>query len=351
MNTANNQRIAAPSRRGLRYSRGYLEVEMIIVLVLVTIMAGAVGLMLSRAQKAQRHVQRQSTIAVTGQDIIEKMRKEVSSSVLLFKKDLLGQAYFAGLDTATVVPLASSRLPVLSSKGTFRKDEIGSEKTGNVLIYAFHDRTDSFNVGTEEMPKLVRSNIYRIVAWYLVEIPGKDSASEVAAFDLVHWVSEALVDRDQVDKIVDPLEKDRLLIHLFAGSNPEEPQLPYAPTRHLWKLAANFDAAFAEFDENAVIQPVPEDFKIPMSPTRSRSQHLGFKRLALSSNVAGSRRGLARFGIQDNTGDGFPHGLEIQLIGPVSARQVLIHMTLCSDSPPSEQAWLNLQAISATRDL
>ncbi|MEZ5990029.1 MAG: hypothetical protein R3F30_13050 [Planctomycetota bacterium] len=43
--------------------------------------------------------------------------------------------------------------------------------------------------------------------------------------------------------------------------------------------------------------------------------------------------------------------MEFQVIGPASARQVLIHLTLCTQRDDPSQAFMDLQGIVDTRDL
>lgn len=337
-------------RRRTAAQRGFLEVEIIIVGILILVMSAAVALMVVRAQRAQGYLERSALVTNAAQSVLESIRSAVSSSARIFHADAQGQAYLAGLDRSTVAGLDSVRLPIVDSDGIFKTDQTGNEITGNLLLFAKHDRTDSFDVGSGP-PELVRVNVYRLHAYYLRRIPGKDIHAEVDSLDLVSWVSEPLVDRDQAMQIPDPAKRAALLAHLYAGTNPVEPQYPYPAARLLWRIGDGFSTAFARINADGSTSGVSVSFKVPMDEQRSRPDQLEYRKLAVTSNVAGSDRGVPAFGLIDNANDGFPHGFEVQVIGPASARQVLIRLTLVSGHQGAERAWMTVQSLADARDL
>lgn len=331
--------------------RGAFEVEFIIVAALIMIMAGAVGSMVLAARRAQRFVDLNSAVTTQTQDAMEYMRGEVGSATHLFQWDVWGYNYLINLDLGSKPLLTTRRLPVIDVDGVFNNDTVlGISKTGNTLLYSIHDRTDSFEVAPGET---VRTNIYRIVAWYLTKIPGKNHLVDNDAFDLIHWVSEPMADWDSVDKVTDPAKKLALLDHLYNGTNVSEPGYPYPTTRLLWKHGMDdWTTAFNVIQSDYSTAAPVAGWKIPVSQESSQIDGLlDYKRMAVASNSAGPARGVHRYGAWYDSSDGYPHGFEVQIIGPASARQVLLHLTLCSQTNGSEQAFMDLQGIVDTRDL
>lgn len=340
-----------PKSRVNRRERGAFEVEFIIVAALVVIMAGAVGSMVLSARRAQRYVDLNSAVTTQTQDVMEVMRGEIGSATHLFEWNIWGFNYLINLDLGSKPLLTTRRLPWIHVDGVFNNDAVlGVWKTGNTLLYSIHDRTDSFEVAPGET---VRTNIYRIVAWYLTKIPGKNHMVDNDAFDLIHWVSEPLVDWDSVDKVTDPAKKLVLLDHLYNGTNVGEPTFPYPTARLLWRHGQDdWTTAFNVILADYSTAPPPGGWKIPVNQDSSQMDGLlSYKRMAIASNVAGGARGVHRYGSWFDAGDGYPHGLEVQIIGPASARQVLLHLTICSQTDGSDQAYMDLQGIVDTRDL
>ena len=68
------------------------------------------------------------------------------------------------------------------------------------------------------------------------------------------------------------------------------------------------------------------------------------------TNYAPANFGVGAFSVLDNSGDGYPHGFEVQIIGPSSGRQVLLHLIVVSNLP-GLLAGSNQKLIISTRDI
>ena len=55
--------------------------------------------------------------------------------------------------------------------------------------------------------------------------------------------------------------------------------------------------------------------------------------------------------MREDVQDGFPHGFEVQLIGPSKSRQVMLQLTVVSTANTVLPAWANLRAITQVRDI
>ncbi|MAE77904.1 MAG: hypothetical protein CMJ85_13665 [Planctomycetes bacterium] len=332
---------------------GFTMVEMIVVSAIMIILVGAIGGMAVSSRSAQDFVERQTLLTGATQDLMSRIRSDVASSVRLFGDDSEGAGYLLGLDRGPWSGLTGERLPKIESAGAFSKDdEPASAKTGNVLLFAMHDRTDTWDLAQDpETPKYIRIDLYRIVAYYLRKTPLAKLGQEVDGLDLVRWVSQPLIDGHQIEAVTDPAERAPLLAHLYIGSNPQNSTLPYPPANLTWKPGAVFSGAFQDVLPAGDMQPVDPTFKLPVDRRLARADHLEYRRLSIATNVAGPNRGLGRFGLVDNALDGFPHGFEVQVVGPAAARQVLAHLSVVSVGHGSNRAWLDLAGVVETRDL
>ncbi len=335
--------------RTRRESRGFSLVEVIIVSVLIFMMAGAVASLTIRGQEAQAYVEKSVKLNGMTQDVIEMIRKDVSGSTRFFVNNAEGTTYLTAMDRSAVTPLGG-RLPILDSSGIFEKDVVGGEKTGNILFFAMLDRADTCDVGTLS-PELLRTDIFRFVCYYLRSIPGMDPKQDPDSLDLVKWVSQPMADWTQIEAVSDPTKRQKLLLHLYAGENIQSSDFPYPPVRFLWRQGDPVGSAFAKIASDGSIQAQGAGFVFPIDLNRSKEQLMTSSNFAIVSNVAEARRGLARFGVVDTSGAGFPHGFEVQAIGPASARQILVHLTTVSRGILKHRTWVDLHGVSETRDL
>ena len=329
--------------------QGFTLVEVAVVAVLILVLGIAMTSMAHRGREAQDFVQRSSRVNESAQAILGEMRRRVSSSMRLFYQDVEGQAYFAGLDTSPMPPIAKTKLPGVRRDGSFAKETSSDLRTGNALLLARHERTTNYEVDTSGTRH--RVDVYRLHAIYLVARPNFDPDQSVDGLELAHWISEPLVDWGQVEQLADPAKEQTLLQQLYTGVNPDEPTRPWPPARVLWRPGTDFSLAFAQIQSDGTRQPVPAGWRVPMSPERSKRDRLATVGLSVAGNAAGSARGVARFGIIDPADGGFPHGFETQVIGPASARQVLVHLTLVNAPRRTQRAWHDLVGVAETRDL
>ncbi len=254
-------------------------VELVVVTALLVVLGGAVLGISLESGRAEKFAERGMKATAAGQGILRTLAGDVRAAVRLFAAGAEGGPY---TDVFDVTGLGAQR----------------------------------------------RCDIYRFVCWYLQPLPGKDPKVDPDAFELVRWVSEPTADLDQVEAVTEPVQREALLLHLYHGSNPTEPDAPYPPVRLLWRRGRAFSAAFQRVSAAGAIEPVPPGFKVPADPTRSQFEILGPRGMAVAANSAGAERGLARWALRTDAGAGFPHGFEIQVVGPASARQVLYHLVL-----------------------
>jgi hypothetical protein len=76
---------------------------------------------------------------------------------------------------------------------------------------------------------------------------------------------------------------------------------------------------------------------------------VAFRHASVASNFDIPAPGIARFGLRDDAA-GFPHGFETQIIGPNSARQVLVHLVLIDLRRKGAPAWSQMQTVMTGRD-
>jgi len=275
--------------------------------------------------------------------------------VRLFHNDAIGLAYIALLDLSTLPAPTSALLPTLDSGGVFEPDVVGSEKTGTSLLFARHAWTDEFQTTASNT---YRVDVYRMQGYYMAREGVGPQPGSAIGLNFVRYVSEPIVDGSQVAKISDPTDQTEVLVLLLNGAADLFGDV-HQPIQVVWKVGQ--DPALADTlrqirsdgslsDTPVAPRPVGAWQLIP-DPSLSAPGMLSYRYHSIATNFAPGVMGVGRFGIIDNTGQGFPHGFEVQLIGPAAARQILLHLSVVSTNNHGRQAFHDLQVIGDTRDL
>ena len=340
--------------RNLR-QRGFTLLEMIIAAVMLMMLSHMVTTMIISGQASTKYAERLNRVTEITQELIDDMQRELRSAVRLFENDALGLAYRARLEAwAVAVPINTSTLPLIRPTETFRKDLAGTEKTGNEMIFARSAWSDAFTCTSGNTYRL---DTYRIV-WFYMKTEGAGPQPPVpTGLNFCKWVSEPVVDGAQVDAITNAADQAEVLVHLVTqtadAGGAFHPKIEVA-----WRMGEDPSVVgtFRHIQtdgsmDNTPQLPRPNPWRLLRDPTLGSSGMLAYRWHSLASNYSMSNQGVGRFGIVNSAiGNGFPHGLEVQIIGPSAARQVLIHITLVSNNAGGQRAYFDLQAISDVRE-
>jgi hypothetical protein len=105
---------------------------------------------------------------------------------------------------------------------------------------------------------------------------------------------------------------------------------------------------------NLVNNPLPPrnaSWRLQIDSQRSSTGLLYYRHYSLATNWAPPAYGVGAFSQVDNTAPGFPHGFELQLIGPASARQLLVRLCVVSTNRAGHRAYARLEVIQDCRDI
>ncbi len=334
---------------------GFTLIELLIASVLLSIMIMAVSTLSISGAEAQEYARRLNRATEVTQDVMDQMRLEMVSCVRIFGSDTEGTSNRALLDLAGApTPSASLRLPTISANESIRKDTTGAEITGNTLFFTKLAWSDRF-VCSGGNDYLV--DVFRWVYYYLTpETPGPAAGSPIG-LNLVRVVGEPLIDALSVDRITDPTDQAEVLLHLVTAS-ADANGITHAPCQVVWRRGslASVVGTLRQINEadgtlsNSPLVGRPNPWNI-LRADSAISGMLTYRHHSIATNYARQSFGVGRYGILSNTGGGFPHGFEIQVVGPSSARQVLIHLVVASTNRRGQFAWSDLQVSIDSRDL
>jgi type II secretory pathway pseudopilin PulG len=334
---------------------GFSMIEVVIASVLLSTMILITSSLALSGNDAQEFARRLNRSTEISQDLLDEMRLELVSCVRVFGNDAEGTGNLALLDLSDApVPLAGQLLPTISANGTIEADTATRQITGNSLFFAKLAWSDRF-VCTSGNEYLV--DVYRWVHYYMTPEEGGPRADSPIGLNLVRIVSEPLVDGASVDRITDPVDQAEVLVHLATGT-ADTFGTTHPLCQVVW-LRAGAPSAVGTFrqiddvDGSLSDDPFggrPDPWQILRRDTAVQGL-LSYRHHSVATNYSRSNFGVGRFGLVSNSGAGFPHGFEVQVVGPSSARQVMLHLVVASTNRRGHVAWSDLQMIVDARDL
>lgn len=334
---------------------GYSMIELVISSVLLAGMIYVVTTLTLSGGQAQEYSRRLNRVTEITQQLIDDMRLELVSSARIFGNDAEGIANLAALDLAGApIPLAGILLPTVSANDTVNTDTVGAEITGNSMFFAKLAWSDRY-VCTSTNEYLV--DVYRWVYYYMTPEDGGPDPSHPIGLNIVRIVSEPLIDAASVDRITDPIDQAEVALHLV-NATADANGVSHDPAEMLWVRGGMPAVAgtFRQIDSNdgslnsTAIYPRADPFVVARSD-QTVNGLLSYRHHSVASNYSQGSFGVGRYGIMTNAGEGFPHGFEIQVVGPSAARQVLIHLVNSSTQRSGRFAWCDMQVSVDARDL
>lgn len=336
---------------------GFTLVEMVIASTLLAMMVFAVATLSVSGAEAQEYARRLTRATEITQDVVDDMRLELVSSVRMFGNDTEGNGNLAVLDLdGAPTPLGNLRLPTVDANGTVQRDTVSDQITGNALFFTKLAWSDRF-VCTSGQEYMV--DVYRWIHYYLTPEEGGPVAGSAIGLNLVRVSSEPLIDGAAIDEITDPTDQAEVLMHLYNGT-PDATGTSHTPCQVVWLRGQlpsvvgtlrEIDPADGTLSDTPLVSSGrPNPWRVLRS-TDSVSGLLSYRHHSVASNFARSTVGVARYGVMSTTGAGFPHGFEVQVAGPSSARQVLLNLVVASTNRRGHTAFANVQVVVDARDL
>jgi len=330
-------------------------IELVIASMLLAVMIGAVASVSVSGGQAQEYSRRLNRVTQITQQTIDDLRLELVSSVRIFSNDAEGNGNLNLLDLDDVPPpLDGMLLPTIAESDVIRADTTGNEITGNSLFFAKFAWSDRF-VCTSGNEYLV--DVYRWVYYYLSPENGGPNPDHAIGLNIVRVSSEPLIDAASIDRIEDSVDQEEVLLHLFYATTDADGQT-HDPAEVVWVRGGlpgtvgtlrHINGADGTLSDTPLL-PRLEEWKVLREHERVTGL-LSYRHHSVASIYARESFGVSRYAIRSTVGSGFPHGLEIQVVGPSAARQVLIHMVNSSTQRTGQFAWSSMQLSVDVRDL
>ena len=326
------------SASGGKEIAGTTFMEMMIAMVCLSAIAIATFGIMTQSQNINSTVNAWNMLTQWGQKAINQMNLDVTQACVLYQNDSVGNGYKSDLQSNANFPaLATSTLPSIDPTGTFGQDIAPSTRTGNALLYATNTMPyvskDPILDGGLVTPTR-RVDMYRMVYYYLSPIT-QTIGSSPTSLRLVKWTSKEFADYNQVMAISTTMRAEFVKELYKTDGDPKKDRA----IRHLWVPRDAYNAAFYAIDEYGNVNAVPEpSFTIPtgidaegntMVSSVIHDLGLGFASVAWNNTTTFRTPDIVpKFAIGSSVGAGFPHGMEVQIIGPTGARQVMVRLVM-----------------------
>ena len=343
------------SRERSPASAGYSMIELVISSMLLAMMVFAVGTLSVSGTDAQEYARRVNRVTEITQEVLDELRLELVSSVRVFGNDAEGNANVGVFDLdGAPTPIDGSSLPVISVDEIIRTDTAGNEITGNSMFFCKQAWSDRFVCTSGEEYMI---DVYRWVYYYLTPEDGGPDPSHPIGLNIVRVVGEPLADGGSIDEITDPTDLEEVLLHLVNGTADAE-GVEHAPVELVWVRGSlpTDTGAFRQIDDSdgtlssTPLAPRGSDFEV-LREDEDITGLLSYRHHSIASIYATPAFGVGRYGIVSTADSGWPHGFEVQIVGPSSARQVLLHMVVSSTRRSGHFAWSDMQVTVDVRDL
>lgn len=316
--------------------------------VLVTLVAVVVQLALrsSYTSTYNASLDRAGTI---NQEILQRLRSDLVSSVKLFQNDPMGRAYLGVLDMSDATRAIVSVLPTINPSGLFSPESATAKFTGNTVLFAKYAWTDEYECRSGNRYIL---EVYRLVRNYLAEAGGGPGSTSRDGLNFCRWVSEPMVDGNQIDQIAVATDRAEILEHLLNatpdvnGGTHARVELVWRPGGHPALPGTLRQIGVGGFLSNSPLPLRNPDWKILRDPGQSSNGMLDDRQFCVASNRAHSYLGVGSYSAP-NTGNGF----EVQIIGRSGARRILVQLVVVSTHRRGLPAFSSLRMVASTREI
>lgn len=332
---------------------GLTLVELVVVAALLGGLAYAVSSLSLTGVEGQEYARRLNRVTEITHELIDQVRTEMMSCARVFGSDTEGETNLALLDLGGApVPLANRRLPVIAVDGEIRPDTAAVQITGNTLFFTRLAWTDRYvcESGAEYLV-----DVYRWIYYYLTPEGNGPMVGSPIGLNLVRVESEPLVDAASIDRISILTDRRELLRHLREGT-PDATGRQRALCEVVWRRGALASVAgtlrMIESDGSLTNNPSgtrPPTWVVLRSSTNVRGL-LSYRHHSIATNFARANLGVGRYSVV-NLASGFPHGFEVQIVGPATARQTLVHFVVASTNTRGQVAWSDVQVVIDSKDL
>jgi len=320
--------------RDVRAGHTLLEIVIVVVILSAVVFLTYEGI--DAGVKVNDQMSRTNRLNVLGHDVLARIEADLARSHRVFTESTATRDLLKRLDDATESVLDNSLLPVVDSDGILERDAKDTRRTGNMLLFAASIPPLATDVsGSEDPEKVVRVDLYRFVLYHLRT--HKNAKDFSAQAELARWASQPVASYNQVIKGTTVEERERLVDALDALG-----------VVALWDSTADSaDDAFYPIVLGDINDTPDEEYLVPKDWGISEAGLTAHKHAGVATEASDAPDAK----VFAPEGSKMPPGFEVKMIGPASARQVLVNVTLVTKRKNRPPLMLRRSIIVGARDM
>jgi hypothetical protein len=338
----NGIKIKRPEK--LKRDGGVSLVELIIVLFLFAVVGIMTYGILVGTARTNLFLESHNDLGEFGQRLVNQIKTEALQSKRLLDNSTAGNEYLAALDlTGAPNPLDSTTLPTIEVSGSFSPSMVDDTENpfvatsvGNALLFAesIAPYVDAANN--------TRIDIYRFNFYYLSNNNNFGIAGKDHTLDIMHWQSIQFANYDQLKLLENHDTSGAALAAALSGLQAADPATEREAITYAWAPARPVGRAFYDISGATSLPDDPDStYTIVMGSIREAIANLNEVRIGgdMPYTVAFNsgenfpiNEPVPLFATANDTGDGFPNGLETMIAGPSGGRKVFIRLVLVADN-------------------
>lgn len=323
---------------------GISLMELLIVMFLFSVVGIMTYGILVGTAKTNVFLESHNDLGEFGQRLVNNIKTQVLQSKRLLDNSVTGNAYLQALELdGAPPPLDGTTLPTIEISGSFSPSLAGdatnpfvASSVGNALLFA-----ESLAPYVDESNN-ARIDLYRFNFYYLSVNTDNDIAGKGRTIDISHWQSVQFADYDQLKLLENHDENGAILAAVLGGLQTADPAAEREAITYAWRPAKPADMAFYDIDGSSSLPDSPDGaYAIATGMIEPAIANLNSARIGgdmpytVAFNSGDSfpiKEPVPLFATANQSGDGFPNGLETMIAGPSGGRRVFIRLVLAADN-------------------
>jgi type II secretory pathway pseudopilin PulG len=314
-------RILTRLHRALSDSRGFTLVELMSVIVSMGVLMGVSVAVFKHSTQAGMRLESGDNLKNFGQQAVNSVRLQLSQSRVIYQNDSYGAGLWARLQFPSGrAPISSSTLPAIQALGSLSPSEAEDPDTpfdpaqvGNSLLFV--ESAGHVKASTRWV------DVYRLRAYYVAKDTSIDMSHHGCGYDLLEFEGRQYADYTSL--VGAPAAVYQALI--AQGFTQAWNSLGTSVGTTVYTLNA---AGTMTAQASPNIQPRRVQSATHLFGTRGDTHYAVAFNRSTTFAIADS---VPAFATADASGDGFPNGFEVMVVGPTGGRKILTRLVMVAE--------------------
>lgn len=307
--------------RGVRDARGFSLIELMSVMVSMGVIMAVSVAVFKHSTQAGIRLESNNNLKNFSQQSINALKEELTQSRVLYQNDTYGNALWARIQFGTThPPMSTALLPTIQETGSLSPSEASDPTTpfsaASVGNAVFLLQLAGYVEAGDRWIDLYRPRIY-----YLSKTTELDISKKGWAMDLVEWEGKLYADYSQVVSSPAATYSDLVAQGITEAWNA----LGTSVGSTIYTVNSN---GTVTTQASPTIQPRSVHSATHLFGSRGGSKYaVAFNRgpgFAINDSVPA-------FATASTSGDGFPHGFEVMIVGPTGGRRILARLVMVAE--------------------